>query len=268
MLGTKLCDGISDMPDQFTLKKRVFINKTSMEAGVAILSAVQALASKGKIIYDPFCGSGSLLIACASLGAYVFGSDLDFKAMTEQGYRKESTSIYSNFEQYHLTKNFIGLMQLDFMQDKIRNPQLDAIVTDPPYGIREKIIAGEQKLSPLYPLLLRLYEFSAKNLKVGGRLVYWLPCGYDLNEENDLPKHPALKLISNSQQYLTSRYCRHLLTYEKTCESDAKVEFSNMDASWLKVDELVYAPNEIKDKKLRKKQLKDMKKKVAENNHV
>ena len=39
-----------------------------------------------------------------------------------------------------------------------------------------------------------------------------------------------------------------------------------MEASWLKVDELVYAPNEIKDKKLRKKQLKDLKKKVYEGN--
>ena len=265
-LGIKLADGIPDFPDQFTLKKRKFINKTSMEATVALHSAVQGLAQPGKIIYDPFCGSGSLLVACASLGANVFGSDLDFKSMTEQGYREEkTTSILSNFEQYKLTHKFIGLIQLDFLENKIRNPQLDAIVTDPPYGIREKAVAiGETQVSPLYPLLLRLYEFAAKNLRIGGRLVYWLPCGYDLDEENDLPKHPSLKLISNCQQYLTSRYCRHLLTYEKTCESDEKVQFSNFEASWLKVYELVYAPNEIKDRKLRKKHLKAMKKEASQ----
>ena len=258
-IGTKLCEGIPDFPDQFTLKKRKFINKTSMEAALAIHSAVQGLASKGKIIYDPFCGSGSLMVACASLGAYVFGSDLDFGAMTVQGYKEEKkTSVYSNFEQYNLKKNFLGLIQTDFLKDMIRNTQLDAIVTDPPYGIRERAVA-DSELSPLCPLLLHLYEFAAKHLKVGGRLVYWLPCGYDLDTDKDLPKHPALKLISNCQQHLTSRYCRHLITLEKTANINAKVEFSNYEASWLKVYQLVFAPNEVKDRKERKKNLKEKK---------
>jgi tRNA (guanine10-N2)-methyltransferase len=35
----------------------------------------------GKIIYDPFAGTGSLLYAVAHWGAYVFGSDIDGRQM-------------------------------------------------------------------------------------------------------------------------------------------------------------------------------------------
>lgn len=41
-----------------------------------------------------------------------------------------------------------------------------------------------------------------------------------------------------------SRYCRHLLTYEKTAEIDADIIFNSYDASFLKVRELVFSSKE------------------------
>jgi tRNA (guanine10-N2)-methyltransferase len=72
-----LSEGNSKCPDKFSLPARSFIHKTSMEPAIALYSAVQALLGPGRIAFDPFCGSGSLLVAGASLGASVIGSDFD-----------------------------------------------------------------------------------------------------------------------------------------------------------------------------------------------
>jgi tRNA (guanine10-N2)-methyltransferase len=75
------------------IKQRTFYGNTSMEAEMGFLMAGQALVSDqplhyanqqpapGKIIYDPFAGTGSLLYAVAHWGAYVFGSDIDGRQM-------------------------------------------------------------------------------------------------------------------------------------------------------------------------------------------
>lgn len=39
----------------------------------------------GRIIYDPFVGTGSLLYSCAHWGAYVLGSDIDGRQMRGKG---------------------------------------------------------------------------------------------------------------------------------------------------------------------------------------
>ena len=264
--GTKLCDGNFTFPDKFNLKQRKFINKTSMESSVALLACNQGLCNKGKIMFDPFCGSGSLLIAGASMGAHVLGSDFDIKSMTQQGHKqKEDVSIPANFAQYGLTEKFIGLIRMDFMSEHLRYdtmPKLDCIVTDPPYGIREKIRADAT--TPLLPLLLRLYAVSARVLKLGGRLVYWIPTGYDFDNEKDLPKQKALRLISDSQQDLMSRYCRHLITLEKISDKEedinSPVEFLEADQSFLKVRDLVFSSRSNPDGFLRKETRKDRKK--------
>ncbi|EAY03249.1 MGC78809 protein, putative [Trichomonas vaginalis G3] len=259
--GIQLAKGAFEMPDKYSLKTRKFINKTSMESSVAIHACVQGLAGPGKIVYDPFVGSGSLLIAAASLGAYALGSDYDMKSMTQQGpEKKDGVSIPDNFKQYGLLDRFLGIFRLDFLSDNLRYdkmPKLDAIVTDPPYGIREK--QRSDAPSPLLPLLLRLYEVAAVCLKVGGRLVYWLPTGYDFDADKDLPKHPALKLVSICQQVLMSRYCRQLVTLEKTHEETAKVEFEIGDQSFLKVRALVFSKRSNPEGFQRKENARDRK---------
>lgn len=54
----------------------------------------------------------------------------------------------------------------------------------------------------------------------GGRLVYFLPAipGYYSPEE--VPAHPALTLVANCEQVLSTRYSRRLITMEKTAGYD------------------------------------------------
>ena len=48
-----------------------------MDSVSAHLTANAGRVSKGDLVLDPFCGTGSLLLAAASLGADVIGSDID-----------------------------------------------------------------------------------------------------------------------------------------------------------------------------------------------
>lgn len=49
-----------------------------MDPQLSLLMANQAKINNGDIILDPFVGSGSLLVAGAEFGGYVFGTDIDF----------------------------------------------------------------------------------------------------------------------------------------------------------------------------------------------
>lgn len=55
---------------KFDIKQRVFYGNTSMEAEVSLLMANQALAAPGKIMYDPFAGTGSMLYVRPFLPPY------------------------------------------------------------------------------------------------------------------------------------------------------------------------------------------------------
>lgn len=53
-MGRKVCDTQRHLMDVFDLKKRSYIGTTSMESEVSLLMANQALASEGRVCYDPF----------------------------------------------------------------------------------------------------------------------------------------------------------------------------------------------------------------------
>lgn len=53
----------------YQLKTRTYLGPTAMDAEMALLMANQALAEPGKLVYDPFVGTGSILVAAAHFGA-------------------------------------------------------------------------------------------------------------------------------------------------------------------------------------------------------
>lgn len=104
-----------------------------------------------------------------------------------------------------------------------------------PYGIREKMEKINTKTAKKstamtedavhYPstssyhtnnLYEDLLKFSAKHLKLGGRLVAWFPIHREDYSDDILPKHSNLQLVANSEQKLCGDTARRLLTYEKT----------------------------------------------------
>lgn len=81
--------------------------------------------------------------------------------------------------------------------------------------------------------LKRMYDdllnFSAKHLKMGGRLVVWFPVAREDYSEKLLPQHSALELVANAEQKLNGEASRRLLTYEKIRESGEIIEVDDLE---------------------------------------
>ena len=109
----------------------------------------QANVRDGSLVFDPFVGTGGLLIPPASFGAYTFGCDLDLRVLNGYAvgrinqqspfYEKEkqleifAPKIYLNFDQYGLIRPCI--FRMDSTRPTFRTFRyFDAIISDPPYG--------------------------------------------------------------------------------------------------------------------------------------
>jgi tRNA (guanine10-N2)-methyltransferase len=118
----------------YDLKKRRYISRTSMEAELALVTANMVLAAPGKIVFDPFVGTGSFTVSCAHFGAITMGSDIDGRSIRGTTGR----DVFSNFQQYGTVHNLFDNFISDLTHTPLRSTRfLDGIVCDPPYGVRE-----------------------------------------------------------------------------------------------------------------------------------
>eukprot|EP00062_Callorhinchus_milii_P013995 gi/632962680/ref/XP_007897456.1/ PREDICTED: tRNA (guanine(10)-N2)-methyltransferase homolog [Callorhinchus milii] len=254
--GRWLADGQRELIDSYSVKKRHFIGNTSMDACLSFIMANHAQVRPNNLVFDPFVGTGSLLVACAHFGAYVCGTDIDFNTIHGRGkasrknqkWRGPDENIRANLRQYGLEKFYIDVFVSDASKKIWRKEKLfDAIITDPPYGIRESTRkTGSQKeifkptedyvenyvpVSMSYQLsdiFIDLLNFAAQCLVMNGRLVYWLPVYKPEYSEDVVPQHPCLKRISNCEQPFTSHTARRLITMEKVKEFEVKDQYAHL----------------------------------------
>ncbi|XP_056142671.1 tRNA (guanine(10)-N2)-methyltransferase homolog [Lampris incognitus] len=257
--GRWIADGQRELIRSHSVKSRHFIGNTSMDAGLSFIMANHARVKENDLIFDPFVGTGSLLVACSHYGAYVFGTDIDYNTIHGKGrssrknqkWRGPDENIRANLRQYGTETSFIDVMVSDASKPVWREGALfDAIVTDPPYGIREATrrtgshkettkppddFCGESHVPVsmayhLSDIFADLLNFSARHLIMGGRLVYWLPIYRPEYCEEMVPLHACLRLVSNCEQILSSHTSRRLITMEKIKEpedSDALAHLSD-----------------------------------------
>ncbi|XP_066558150.1 tRNA (guanine(10)-N(2))-methyltransferase TRMT11 isoform X2 [Amia ocellicauda] len=255
--GRWVADGQRDLIKSHSVKKRHFIGNTSMDAGLSFIMANHARVKPNDLVYDPFVGTGSLLVACAHFGSYVCGTDIDYNTIhgigkasrKNQKWRGPDENIRANLRQYGAEKSYIDVLVSDASKTIWRaGAVFDAIITDPPYGIRESTRkTGSQKeiIKPpedyggeshvpvsmayhLSDIFTDLLNFASKYLVMGGRLVYWLPVYRPEYKEEIIPQHPCLKLISNCEQTLSSHTSRRLITMEKLKEFEYTDELAHL----------------------------------------
>lgn len=210
-LGRRVTLGARHLIHKYTLKQRSYLGTTSMDAELALIMANIGKASSGCLVYDPFAGTGSILLAASHFGAISIASDIDGRQMRGSNPEK---SLHGNFIQYGLSARFLDSLVFDVLQNPWRCDFLiDAIIADPPYGVR----AGARKIAPM-----KVSKFSTdpvdNYLSAAGS-----PCsinGIDSQECKNLnfnDKHTSEILIGDKQIF------------------KASLENQNADSSQLKV---------------------------------
>ncbi|ONH69884.1 hypothetical protein BON22_0383 [Cyberlindnera fabianii] len=224
--------------EKYDLKKRKYIGTTTFEAELALVSCNLAQVRKRQLLYDPFAGTGSFLVAGGHFGALTIGSDIDGRMIKGKG----NNTIPANFKQYNMSLNFLDVMAMDFTHNAFRdNLGIDVIVCDPPYGIREGLkvlgardpekFVGKEKIEingmkswlmktyiptkkpyELDNLLYDLLNFASERLPIGGRLAFWMPTANDNFEPTIIPQHKNLELKYHLVQEF-NKWSRRLLVY-------------------------------------------------------
>ncbi|XP_067929849.1 tRNA (guanine(10)-N2)-methyltransferase homolog [Watersipora subatra] len=235
---------------KFSLKTRKFIGNTSMDPTLSFIMANMAGVGYNSLVLDPFVGTGSLLIACAHYGAYVMGTDINKVLLHGRGrssrakkkWRERDECVRANFHQYGLSSKYIDVVVADASKHALWaiDGMFDAVVTDPPYGIREQTLkleapaadarkpafmppTSQYSLSEVFTDLLTL---SSRCLRKGGKLVFWLPIYRPDYDEDNIPRHPCFQLVSNCEQIISTHISRRLLTFKKTAQPE---EFNETD---------------------------------------
>ncbi len=177
---------IRELAERSDVKSRAFIHTTTLSSERALLMTNLAKLNSNRTMLDPFCGSGGLLLAGSLLGATVRGSDIDEELLLHKdrpvpfpkspkrplrGVEKVSYGDSFHEQGVVLPTLIPGLSILDETavsqwlnanDDRL----YDAIVTDPPYGIRE----SNSHLSQV-ELLRVLLQIGERVLNPSGRIV-------------------------------------------------------------------------------------------------
>ncbi|XP_037699643.1 tRNA (guanine(10)-N2)-methyltransferase homolog isoform X3 [Choloepus didactylus] len=199
--GRWIADGQRELIESYSVKRRHFIGNTSMDAGLSFIMSNQGKVKENDIVFDPFVGTGGLLIASAHFGAYVYGTDIDYNTVH-------------------------GLAPYGIRESTRRTGSQKEL----PRGT-EKCPESHVPVSLSYHLsdmFFDLLNFAAETLVLGGRLVYWLPVYTPEYTEEMVPWHPCLKLISNCEQKLSSHTSRRLITMEKVKKFENRDRYSRL----------------------------------------
>jgi tRNA (guanine10-N2)-methyltransferase len=210
----------------FALRTRPYTTATALEPELAFVMANLAGVVPGARVCDPFCGSCSLLLAAARLGA---GSTVGFDADAEQ---LNESAISDNFAAAQLPLPQLRLADISSAVPAALGPY-DTIITDPPYHAKARVSSSDSAAADSTQVVAvqlvdsvidALLELAATALVPGGRLVYLLPVRSDSSSKGRRlpPARPAfdsipasLRLVSASEQRFTPTFSRWLVVIEK-----------------------------------------------------
>ncbi len=128
--------------------------------------------SEGNRIWDPFCGTGVILMEALLIGKSVIGSDIDNKAIQDT-----ERNILWLYEHFGYDKEAL-IFQHDATLSVKRAIDYDAIVAEPLLGPPLSGIPQEDELKSIIVRLEKLYLQFFKNNKPkkGTKIVFLLPC--------------------------------------------------------------------------------------------
>ncbi len=171
------------------IKHRPFFSPISIHPRIARSMVNLSNCSLKHKIIDPFCGTGGILIEIANMEIEGIGIDI-LEKMVEY-----STG---NLKHYNLTAEIIkGDIQ------KLEDCEIDAIVTDPPYGI-STTTQGEG----VDELMLRSLSLFSEKLKSGQRLVIAI-------SKPELVQSKNFRMLYQFEWYIHKSLTRNIMVMEK-----------------------------------------------------
>ncbi len=151
----------------FNLKphKRPFFYPGSMSPKLARCMINLSRVKSGDLLMDPFCGTGGILIEAGIIGTRILGTDIDEKMVIGTAKNLE----YCGAKDFHIFQ--ADARKLD-LEEKV-----NAVVTDPPYGISAST-AGEESSTIFRDFLKSI----SKNVLENGLICLASPHYVSVNE--------------------------------------------------------------------------------------
>ena len=158
-----------------------------------IARALVNIAKPGENLFDPFAGTGGILVEAGLMGIKVIGSDIQ---------RKLLLGAKMNLDYYNVN---YSLMFQDACSLALREENVDAVVTDPPYG-RSAAVKAESIEHLLAGSLKEIYRV----LKKGKRAVF-------VSERplEDIAKEAGFSIIETHLQRVHKSLTRRIYVLEK-----------------------------------------------------
>ena len=256
---------------KYALKDRIYLGPTSTDEALAFFMVNQAQIRQGDLFYDPFVGTGSILISASHFKAVCYGSDIDARVIQGKGVGKLNERCRFYKENKELVENYPLKSILNYLQYGLPQPEIlrmdaclnafrkipgghifDAIVCDPPYGLRAttrktkgessskkegqdqqaeepredepKEVPTEVKnqgavleLTEMSYLVKKLLDLSYNLLRPGGRLVYLFPIPQETctNSVKDLYHDDRFLIEDFSLNILLTKFNRYCITMRK-----------------------------------------------------
>ena len=102
-------------------KKKPFFHPSAMPPKLARCMVNLAKPKAGDLVFDPFCGTGSILLEAALIGCSILGVDIQ---------RRMARGSLKNFRHFGITPE--GVIVADAKNPPVQ--RVDCVVADPPYG--------------------------------------------------------------------------------------------------------------------------------------
>ena len=184
----KVIDGGSF--DKRKVSERPFFSPISLHPKYARTLINLTGAKRGSTILDPFCGTGGIVIEAAHMGMNVIASDFDEEMII--GCRE-------NMEFYGLELKDYAILDIADIADRFG--EVDAIVTDPPYGRSTK--TGGENASAIH---VRALESMSSAITSEGRVGLILP--YEITSK-------TMRLENVYKQHVHGSLSRHYHIFKK-----------------------------------------------------
>jgi tRNA (guanine10-N2)-dimethyltransferase len=133
-------------------RRRPFFHPSAMQAKLARCMVNLAKPRVGDLVFDPFCGTGTMLIEASLIGCRALGIDIQ---------RRMARGTIRNLSHFKIRPE--GIIVADMRSPPLK--KVDCVVTDPPYGISSTTLKRTTK-QIVEELLMAINEMLSKGQQV------------------------------------------------------------------------------------------------------